>query len=183
MNKKVYIFLAEGFEEIEAITPIDVLRRAGITVQTVSISDTKEVSGAHSITIITDNLFSDTNFNDADLLVLPGGMPGTLNLKAHKSLNDLLIDFAKKDKLIGAICAAPTVLAQNNLLEDKNATCYPGFEKDLGNADFTGQPLEVSGNIVTANGVGSAMKFALQLVIMLIDKKAAEEVAAKMVVK
>ncbi len=183
MSKKVYIFLAEGFEEIESVTPIDVLRRAGIQVQIISVSDNKNVTGSHGITIIADANYTDVDFNDADLLVLPGGMPGTLNLKAHEPLNKLLVEAASKGKLIGAICAGPTVLAQNDLLKDKNATCYPGFEKEFTNANYTGEQVEVADKIITANGVGAAMKFALQLVTMLLDEKAAKDVAAKMVVK
>ncbi len=181
--KRVFIFLAEGFEEIEAITPIDVLRRAKIDVTTVSITDKKEVSGAHNITIVTDAIFAETDFSDADLLVLPGGMPGSTNLNEHKALKELLIDFAKKDKLIGAICAAPLVLGGLGLLKGKTATCYPGVEGKLTGAKHTGSPLEVDGNMVTAKGIGAAMKFALQLVAMLKSKDVANTLAEEMVVE
>ncbi|MGQ1784076.1 MULTISPECIES: DJ-1 family glyoxalase III [unclassified Saccharicrinis] len=181
--KKVYIFLAEGFEEIEAITPIDVLRRAEIDVTTVSISDKKEVTGAHNIIIIADRIFTESNFTDADLLVLPGGMPGTLNLNEHEALKELLVDFSNRGKLIGAICAAPLVLGEKGLLKGKNATCYPGFENQLIEAKHTGSPLEVADNIITAKGVGAAMKFALQLVSMLRGKEVAYELTQKMVIE
>ena len=181
--KKVYIFLADGFEEIEAITPIDVLRRAEINVITVSISNKKEVTGARKITIVADSVFDECNFSDADLLVLPGGMPGTLNLNEHDELKNLLVDFANKGKLIGAICAAPLILGGKGLLKGKNATCYPGFEDKLLEAKHTGSPLEVDENIITAKGVGAAMKFALQLVTMLKDESLAKELADKMVVE
>ncbi|GAF02993.1 DJ-1 family glyoxalase III [Saccharicrinis fermentans] len=181
--KKVYIFLAEGFEEIEAITPVDVLRRAEIDVTTVSVSDKKEVKGAHNIMIYADRVFDQCNFSDADLLVLPGGMPGTLNLNKKEALKELLVDFSKQGKLIGAICAAPIVLGGKGLLKGKNATCYPGFEDQLTEANHTGSPLEVADNIVTAKGVGAAMKFALQLVAMLKGEKEAEDLAQQMVIE
>ncbi len=181
--KKVYIFLADGFEEIEAITPIDVIRRAEIEVVTVSISDEKTVTGAHQIPMLADAIFKDCDFNDAELLVLPGGMPGTLNLNKHEALKKLLVDFSKQGKLIGAICAAPLVLGGQGLLQGKNATCYPGFEDQLSGANQTGSPLEVADNIVTAKGVGAAMKFALQLVSMLKDDQLAIDLAQKMVIE
>jgi len=181
--KKVYVFLAEGFEEIEAITPIDVLRRAKIEVTTVSVSDKKEVSGSHQIMVHADRTFSQCDFSDADLLILPGGMPGTLNLNKNEALKDLLVEFSNQGKLIGAICAAPLVLGGKGLLKGKNATCYPGFEDQLIEANHTGSPLEVANNIVTAKGVGAAMKFALQLVTMLKGEKEAKDLAQEMVIQ
>lgn len=183
MMKNVYIFLADGFEEIEAITPIDVLRRAEINVTTVSISDNLQVKGAHDITVLTDATFNNCDFSDADLLVLPGGMPGTLNLDKHEQLKQLLVNFSNQNKLIGAICAAPLVLGGQGLLKDKNATCYPGFENKLIGAKTSDSPLEIADHIVTAKGVGAAMKFALQLVSMLKDEKLAKELASKMVIE
>ncbi|SMO81380.1 4-methyl-5(b-hydroxyethyl)-thiazole monophosphate biosynthesis [Saccharicrinis carchari] len=181
--KRVFIFLAEGFEEIEAITPIDVLRRAQIDVTTVSISDKREVHGAHKIPIVADVVFADADFSGADLLVLPGGLPGSTNLNEHIALKELLVDFSNKGKLIGAICAAPLVLGGLGLLKDKTATCYPGVEGKLTGAKHTGAPLEVDGNIVTAKGIGAAMKFALQLVSMLKSKEEANRLAKEMVVE
>ena len=180
--KKVYVFLADGFEEIEAITPIDVLRRADIEVTTVSISNNLYVKGAHNITIMADKLFSECTFSDAHLLVLPGGLPGTLNLNQHDALKNLLVEYFNQEKLIGAICAAPIVLGGQGLLKNKKATCYPGFEKQLNEANYTGLPLEVDNNIITANGVGSAMKFSLQLISMLKDEATATELSKKMMV-
>ncbi len=181
--QKVYVFLADGFEEIEAITPIDVLRRAEVDVTTVSISDKREVKGAHHIPITADKIFKTCNFSDADLLILPGGMPGTLNLNKHDELKKLLIEFSNRGKLIGAICAAPLVLGEQGLLQNKNATCYPGFEHQLTGARHTGSPLEVAQNIITAKGVGAAMKFALQLVMMLKGEALANDLAKKMVIE
>ncbi len=182
MDKKVYVFLADGFEEVEALTPVDVLRRADIKVTTVSISNSLTVTGSHQISVLADALFTDLDFADADMLVLPGGLPGTHNLNDHKELIDLLLDFSAKGKLIGAICAAPLILGQQKILENKNATCYPGFEDNLINAQYTAQPVEVADNIVTGRGVGAAMKFALQLVAMFKGDDFANELAQKMVV-
>ena len=129
--KKVSIFLAEGFEEVEALTPADLLRRAGAEVTLVSIKAEKTVTGSHGISITADRLFEETDYEDADLLVLPGGMPGTLNLKACEPLLALLKEHNAKGKKLAAICAAPTVLGHAGLLNGKNATCYPGCEDGL----------------------------------------------------
>ncbi|WP_066629345.1 DJ-1 family glyoxalase III [Labilibacter marinus] len=181
--QNVYIFLANGFEEIEAITPIDVLRRAEINVTTVSITDSLEVKGAHNIKVLADAIYNNCDFSDADLLILPGGMPGTLNLDKHDDLKELLLNFSNQNKLIGAICAAPLVLGGQGILKDKNVTCYPGFEDKLIGAKTTDAPIEVANNIITAKGVGAAMKFALQLVSMLKDEELAIKLADKMVIE
>ncbi|MCW3804822.1 DJ-1 family glyoxalase III [Plebeiibacterium marinum] len=182
MTKRVYIFLADGFEEIEAITPIDVLRRAGIDVVTISITDSLTVTGAHQIMVMADKTFCGTDFSDADMLVLPGGLPGTTNLNNHKGLINLLLDASAKGKLIGAICAAPSILGQQNLLAQKNATCYPGFEDKLTDANYTGKDVEVANNLITGKGAGVSMKFALQLVELLKGKETAAELAKKMMI-
>ena len=125
MSKKVYIFLADGFEDIEGLTVVDLMRRAGITITTVSIKNTKQITTAHSITMLTDQTFAETDFTDADMLVLPGGQPGTTNLGAFAPLTDLLKNFYNNGGRIAAICAAPTVFAQIGLLHGKKATAYP----------------------------------------------------------
>jgi len=181
--KKVYVFFAEGFEEIEAITPVDVLRRAGIDVTTVSVTGKRQVLGSHNIEIITDALFDEIKSKPADMLILPGGMPGALNLNNNKELKELIKEYSEKGKQISAICAAPMVLGEMGLLKSKTATCYPGFENHLKGADVSSNPVEISENIVTGKGVGAAMKFALQLVNQLTDKKTADELAKKMVVE
>ncbi|TLX78392.1 DJ-1/PfpI family protein [Labilibacter sediminis] len=178
--KQVYIFLAEGFEEIEAITPIDVLRRADIQVTTVSITNNHKVNGAHNIPVIADITYEKSDYSDADLVILPGGMPGTINLNEHEALKQLLVKLAKSQKLIGAICAAPMILGELELLKGKQATCYPGFQKHLKSAQYTASSSEVSDGIVTANGVGSALTFALELVSLIKGKKIASELATKM---
>ncbi len=172
----VLVFLAPGFEEIEAVNTIDILRRAQIEAKTVSISDSKEVKGAHNIGITADLMFEEIPL-DAKALVLPGGMPGTLNLKAHQGLCTLLLSFANKEnKTIAAICAAPSILGELHILKGKRATCYPGFEDKLLNAKTSHRAVVRDGNIITANGPGHAMDFALKLVEQLAGPDKAEEI-------
>lgn len=172
----VYVFLADGFEEIEAIATIDLLRRAGVEVCTVSVSEREYVNGAHGITVKADSLFSAKDFADAEMLVLPGGMPGTKNLGEHVGLCALLKQFNAAGKYLAAICAAPSVLGQLGLLEGKQATCYPGFESALGDS-FIGGVLVESKNIITAKGPGVAADFALTIISVLKGEDAALEVA------
>ena len=130
MNRN-YLFLAQGFEEIEALTVVDVLRRAGMDIKTVSVSSSEHVSGAHGIEVTADLLFDDSDYTDAEFLILPGGMPGSTNLYECEKLQQLLTSHASRGGKIAAICAAPAVvLAPLGLLKDKEATCYPGFDKD-----------------------------------------------------
>ncbi|MDA3883450.1 MAG: DJ-1/PfpI family protein [Bacteroidales bacterium] len=175
MATKIYIFLAEGFEEIEAITPIDILRRAECDVVTVSVTGKKTVSGAQSIPIIADMLFEDCNFADADVLYLPGGLPGATNLNKHKGLKQLVKQHVDSGKLMAAICAAPLVLGGLGLLKNKKATCYPGFEDRLIGADVTGEQCVVADNIITGNGPGAAAKLGYVLVAKVVGKTIAEQ--------
>ena len=179
----VALFLADGFEEIEALTPVDVLRRADIKVSTISISNSLEVTGAHQIIVKADKTFDDVNFDDFTCSVLPGGIPGAINLKEHKQLNELLLKFANEGKLIGAICAAPIVPGSLGLAKNKKVTCYPGFEDQLAEAEYTGNPTEVDGQLITGKAAGASMAFALQLVEMLSGKEKAKEIADKMFVQ
>ena len=179
--KKVVVFLAEGFEEIEAISIIDVLRRASINVTTVSVTDDPQVTGSHNITVIADEVFKNTDFSVFDMLILPGGMPGAKNLNNHEGLKKQILQFNESGKPLGAICAAPLVFGQLGILKNKNATCFPGFEQYLEGANVTGTAKEVAGNIVTGKGAGVAIEFALQIVEILRDKKTAEELATRMI--
>lgn len=179
--KKAVLFLAEGFEEVEALTPVDVLRRAGIMVTTVSISNELNVTGAHQITVTADALFNDIEYKSADILVLPGGIPGATNLYNHKDLRTLLQDFARENKLIAAICAAPMILGELGLLKGKIVTCYPGFESHLKGANVTTQSVVTDENIITGKGVGVAMAFSLRLVEILTDEQTAKDLSVKMV--
>ncbi len=163
----VYIFLAEGFEEIEAIAVIDILRRAGVTVRTVSISDSLNVRAAHEITVIADIMLSDVDLKKADMLILPGGMPGTRNLGNSDRLIKLLQAADCEDIYIAAICAAPTVLAKAGLLENKRVICYPGFESELEGARITNELVVRDGKLITSKGPGTAMLFGYALVDIL----------------
>ena len=181
--KEVFLFLAEGFEEIEAVATIDVIRRGEIKVTTVSISDDYVVNGAHDIPVKADRLFSETDFSAGDLLVLPGGMPGAANLNKHTGLKDLLIAYAGSGKKIAAICAAPLVLGGLGLLEGKNATAYPGFEATLTGAQFLKTGVVIDGDIITGRGPGFAVDFGLAIVSQLSGQEKADEVARGMLIK
>jgi len=174
---KTFIFLAHGFEEIEAITTIDILRRAEIQVTTVSISDMKEVRGAHNIQILADSLFSETDFTGNNLLCLPGGMPGTKNLDAHEGLKKLIRKQVEEGNKVAAICAAPYILGKMGLLNGKEATCYPGYEDQLLGATLSEETVVKAGNIITAKGAGVAVQFALKLVAELKDQASADRIA------
>ena len=174
--KKVIVFLAEGFEEIEAISIIDVLRRAEISVSTVSVGDKKEVKGAHDVPVIADKLFDEVDFSNYHMLVLPGGMPGAKNITEHDGVKQQIKAF-EKDKQIRAICAAPMVLGNMGLLKGNRATCFPGFEAELIEAKITDEAVTVDGNITTGKGPAFAMQFALQLVETLAGKGTRNEVS------
>lgn len=174
---KVYIFLADGFEEIEAIAPIDIFRRAKIEVITISISKNKTVSGSHGILVIADSLFSEADFDDNDMLYLPGGKLGTENLDAHKGLKDLITKQTLENKKLAAICAAPSILGKMGILKGKEAICYPGFENKLQDAILSENKIVKSGNIYTAKGAGVAVQFALKLVEELKGSELAQQIA------
>lgn len=174
--KKVAVFLAEGLEEIEGLTVVDLLRRAGIEVTTVSVSEKKEVTGSHHITILADSLFSEADCSGMDGVVLPGGMPGTRHLMQHEGVNQMIREFAGQKKLVAAICAAPSVLGQAGLLQGKRATCYPGFEDQLTGADCCEDQVVKDGDIITSRGMGTAIPFALELIAYLLGQEKADEV-------
>ncbi len=174
---KVYLFLAEGFEEIEGLTVVDLLRRAEIDITTVSITGKLTVTGSHHISTIADVLFEDVDFAQGDMLVLPGGMPGTLNLLEHPGLDAILRDFAAKEKKLAAICAAPRVLGIKGLLQGKKATCYPGNETYLQGAEYQDLAVVEDGNVITSKGMGTAIDFSLTLIRLLKDSQEAEKIA------
>lgn len=164
-----YIFLASGFEEIEAISVIDILRRASIDLKTVSITDKRSVTGAHGITVECDILFDEiSDYNNISSLILPGGLPGTTNLNEFAPLRELLVK-SSSSALLAAICAAPMVLGQLGLLNGKKATCYPGFEEHLLGSTYTQGSVEIDGNIITGNGPASAMEFGFTIAEYLKD--------------
>lgn len=160
--KKACIFLAEGFEEVEAVTPLDLLRRRGIDAKFISITGKKEVQGSHNITFLADELFENVNFNEFSAFILPGGMPGTKNLNAHTKLRELILKKHSNGDLICAICAAPTILDELLITKDVKSTVYPTIE--LQNAIKTDDKVCVSNNIITANALGSAIDFSLSIV-------------------
>ena len=164
----VYVFLAKGFEELEALAPVDVLRRAGIEVKTVGVTG-KRVSGSHGISINCDITVDDACFDGLDGIILPGGMPGTVNLEQNNRVIEFIDYAAENGKIIGAICAAPSILGHKGLLQGKNAVCYTGFEKELVGAHILDRPAVRDGNIITGWGAGGAMDFALLYLEALTD--------------
>lgn len=181
--KRVNIYLAEGFEEIEAVTAADVLRRARIDARTVSITGSHEVKGGHGITITADELFEAADNMGADMLVLPGGMPGTRHLGEHEGLREVLRSFAADKKYVAAICAAPSVPGGMGLLEGKQAVCYPGFEDELKGAVIGKGIVVQDENCITSKGPGTAIYFALKLVEILAGREKAEELGKSMILQ
>ena len=178
---KVYVFLANGFEDVEALIPIDVLRRGNVEVITVSTTDTDIVESAHGVGIRADVMFDDCDFADADLLMLPGGMPGASNLFSHEGVCKALLSQQEQGKKIAAICASPAVvLAQLGILDGKKATCYPGFEQMLTTADYTGELVTVDGNITTGEGPAAAFPYAYTILADLVDEQTASQIAEGM---
>lgn len=172
----IYVFLADGFEEIEALTPVDVLRRAGLKV-TVAGVGSKEVTSSHGITVLCDESAENlTPSNDLEAVILPGGMPGTLNLEKSQKVNEF-IDYAyNNNKYLCAICAAPSVLGHKNILNGKNASCFPGFEKDLFGANISSEYVVKDGNIITARGMGVSLQFGLKIAEQFVGKEKAEKI-------
>lgn len=180
--KTIAVHLAEGFEEIEAITIIDVLRRAGLDVVMVSVTGQLAVNGAHNIPVVADLLFEGVDYSEIEMIILPGGMPGSKNLDAHEGLKAQIKMFAEHEKTLGAICAAPLVLGNLGLLNGKKATCYPGFEEYLKGAIMKNQLVVADENIVTGKGVGAALQFALKIVEKLVSKEKADQLGEAMLV-
>ncbi len=180
---KVYEFLATGFEDIEALIPLDIMRRAGVDFRTVSITGDLYVESAHGVSIKADMLIEDADMSDADLIMLPGGLPGATNLNAHNGVKKAIIEQNARGKMIGAICAAPMVLGGIGLLQGRRATCYPGFEKYLEGAEYTHELCTVDGNITTGEGPAAALPYAYTLLAALTDRQTADQVAEGMMYK
>ena len=175
---KVYAFLADGLEEVECLAVVDVLRRSGVEVTPVSVTGDRKVTGSHGIELGTDALFEDVNPDVADVLFLPGGMPGTNNLKAHKGLRAAVECANKQGRRIAAICAAPSILGSMGLLKGRTATCYPGFEDQLTGVSYTSQGVVTDGNITTGRGLGFALDMGLELIRLLQGPQQAQKIAA-----
>lgn len=181
--KKIAVCLAEGFEEVEALSAVDLLRRGGHEVIMVSMKDDLLVCGSHSICVKADRFYRAVNFDEIDMIILPGGMPGTTNLENHEELKALLTKFNDEKKMIGAICAAPMILGHLNLLKDKKAVCYPGMGNELLGANVKKKDVVVDGNIITSRGVGTALIFALTIIKCIDGKEQAEKLAKDIVYK
>lgn len=178
---KVYEFLANGFEEIEGLAPVDILRRGGVEVVTVSITGKREVQSSHGITILADTTFEEGGrFDDADILLLPGGMPGSTNLNAHDGVRDAIRRQYESGKRVGAICAAPMVLGSLGILKGKHATCSPGFEKYMTGAEYTGELFTVDGNIITGEGPAATLPYAYKILSFFIGEEKSRVLQAKM---
>lgn len=186
MKKISYLFLADGFEEVEALATVDVLRRAEIELRTVSVKDGCEVTGAHGVPVMADLTVADVELDDSTgWLICPGGMPGATNLAACDKLCSMIKAHNANGGNIAAICASPAVvLAPLGVLKGRKATCYPGFESMVdGEAEMTGQPVEVAGNVITANGPANTFAFALAIVEATLGAEAAGAVAQGMLYK
>jgi len=174
----IYVFLADGFEEIEALAPVDLLRRAGLTVQTVGVTG-KTVTGSHNIPVTADITTDEVILNEVvQAVVLPGGMPGAENLDADETVSRAIAFAAERGKLLCAICAAPFLLGKRGLLQGKNAICFPGFEKELAGAVISDKAVCRDGNYITAKGMGVATEFGLKIVEALLDTQTAVELRA-----
>ena len=168
MAHKAKIFLSEGFEEVEALAPYDILTRGGVEVELISITNSLMVRSSHGVSIQASRLITD-GVGEYDMLILPGGMPGSANMLKCQPLLDLLVSASKADKELAAICAAPMVLGSLGLLHGHKATCYPGFEDKLSGAEYTAARVERSGKITTSAGMFSATEFGLKLLSVLVS--------------
>lgn len=178
---KVCIFLAEGFEEIEALTVVDILRRAGIDTSLVSVTGQQQVISSHSVTVLADAVFEEIDFSQVDMIVLPGGMPGTLNLEAHRGLMEQVDQFYQEGKWLAAICAAPSIFGHKGMLAGKKACSFPEFESHLKDAQVVRDEVSVSGKIITSRGMGTAIPFGLEICGQLLGREKAREISDKIV--
>lgn len=175
----IYIFLADGFEEIEALTCVDIIRRAGLNIKTVGVTG-KTVNGAHGIKVIADIEQKDVTTDDMEAIILPGGMPGTLNLEKSPIVTAAINFCIDNKKLISAICAAPSILGHLGHLKNINSTCYPGFENELKGANLSKSKVCTDGEIITANGPGATSEFAFAIVNKLCSKKVENKIRMSM---
>jgi len=177
----ICVFFGTGYEEIEALTVVDILRRGGLPVKMVSITDDREVTGSHGITVKMDCVLNGLNFDHVEMIVLPGGMPGTKNLEACDKLMEQVDAFDKAGRPLSAICAAPSILGHRGILKGRRACCYPSFEKDLEGAEVVMEPSVVSGHITTGRGMGTAIPFALSILTRYQGREAADKIAESVV--
>ncbi|MCH4147936.1 MAG: DJ-1/PfpI family protein [Prevotella sp.] len=178
---KAIEFLANGFEEIEGLAPVDILRRGGVEVQTVSVTGSEFVESSHGVTVKADAKFEDIeSFDDVDIMLIPGGMPGSTNLLKHKGVASALLHQNKLGKRIGAICAGPMVLGAIGLLEGKKATCSPGFEKYMTGAEYTAELYTIDGNIITGEGPAATLPYAYKILSFFVGEEKTQQLQVKM---
>lgn len=178
---RLAVFFAEGYEEIEALTVVDICRRCGITVDMVSVYGEKSVRGSHDIRVEMDKTFEQADFAEYDMLVLPGGKQGTENLEAHQGLMEQIDAFYRDGKYIAAICAAPSIFGHRGILKGRKACSYPSFESQLEGAQVTAGPVEISDHVITSRGMGTAMDFGLAIAGILCREAKAQEMAKTIV--
>ncbi|HBA96523.1 MAG TPA: DJ-1 family protein [Lachnospiraceae bacterium] len=178
---KSLIFLATGYEDVEMLTVVDMLRRAGTTINMVSITGELEVTSSHNVVIKADELFENADIDSADMLILPGGLLGTQNLLSFKPLTDKLEEFNSAGKFLAAVCAAPSILGTLGILKGRHATCYPGFEEKLIGAIYQKKPVVRDGNIITSRGMGTCIDFSGEIITVLDSAQKAEEIKAKII--
>lgn len=174
-----YVFLADGFEEVEALAPVDMMRRAKLEVKTVGVTGS-EVTGSHNITVKADILLDDVKPEEIEGVVLPGGLRGTVNLRNSKGVIDAVKYAYENEKIVAAICAAPSIIGQLGYLEGRKATCFPDFEKELEGAEYTAAHTETDGNVITAKGAGCAVEFGHAIISKALSKDEADKVTGDM---
>lgn len=180
---KIAIFFAKGYEEIEALSVVDICRRCGVTIDMVSVTEDMQVEGSHGIMVGMDKTFSQVDFAEYDMLVLPGGGEGTQNLEAHEALMAQIDAFYEAGKYIGAICAAPSIFGHRGFLKGRKACSYPSFESHLEGAEVTAGPVEIDGHVVTSRGMGTSIPFGLAIAGIFCGQEKAEEMASTIVYK
>lgn len=179
--KKAYLFFATGFEEVEALTVLDILRRANVDCKTVSIVGDYDVTSSHGVTVRADLLFDEKDLTDADMIILPGGIPGTPNLRAHKGLEKLILQYHEEGKYLAAVCAAPTIYGEMGLLKGKKATCFPTLEDGLIGAEWLEEKVVCDGQFITSRGMGTCIDFGLTILSKLTDEETAKTIGKKIV--
>ena len=176
---KVSVFIADGTEEVECLTIVDLLRRAGVEARLVSVMETENIGSSHKVTIEADGKFDTEDFSDTDMLFIPGGMPGTKHMLEHDGLKALVKKFADEGKMLGAVCAAPSVLGQAGVLEGKKATCFPGWEDKLNCGEYTGALVERDGLVITGRGLGACIDEGIEIIRMLKGDEAASDIKSR----
>lgn len=180
---KIAVFFATGYEEIEALMVVDLCRRAGIETEMVSVTGEKQVMGSHKINVAMDKMFDEVDFDSLDMIVLPGGMPGTKNLEAHEGLMSQVDRFYREGRNVAAICAAPSIFGHRGFLKGRTACAYPGFETELEGANVSMNSVEVSEHVITSRGMGCAIDFSLAIVERFCGKDAADKLATGIIYK